>query len=107
MKYWLVLWRSKGAGGRECVAQTADLNLVRTVIDGLHTNFLIEDDEQDRVLDPAFIRTAPAAAAVLTREIRQAASDDQAASDEWPEAESEEIEGAGTAGNIDSDDSIN
>ena len=28
----------------------------------------------------------------------------QTASDEWPEAESEEIEGAGTAGNIDLDD---
>lgn len=78
MKYWLVLWRSKGAGDRECVAQTADLNLVRIVVDGLHTNFLLEDDEQDR-FDPAFIRTAPAAAAGLAREIRQAAGS------EWPE----------------------
>ena len=101
MKYWLVLWRSKGAGDRECVAQTADLNFVRTVIDGLHTNFLLEDDEQDRVLDPAFVRTAPAAAAGLVREIRQAASY------EWPETESEAIEGAGTSGNIDLDDAIN
>ncbi|MGI4791258.1 MAG: hypothetical protein ACRYFS_20715 [Janthinobacterium lividum] len=78
------------------MAQTADLNLVRTVIDGLHTNFLIEDDEQDRVFDPAFLRTAPAVAAGLTREIRQAASY------EWPETESEEIERANHAGNVES-----
>ena len=88
MKYWLVLWRSKGAGGGECAAQTADLDLVRTVIDGLHTNSLLEDDEQDRIFDPEFIRTAPAVAARLAREIRQAASC------EWLEEGSEENEGA-------------
>ncbi len=88
MKHWLVLWCSQGAGGGEWVAQTADLGLVRTLIGGLHTNFLLEDDEQDLIFDPEFIRTAPAVAAQLAREIRQAASC------EWPEERNEENEGA-------------
>lgn len=70
------------------MAWTANLDLVRTVVGGLHTNFLLEDDEQDRLFDPDFIRTAPAVAARLAREIRQAAGY------EWPEEGSEENEGA-------------
>lgn len=84
VKYWLVVWRSKDAGGGERMAQTADMGLVRTVIAGLHTNFAIEDDEQDRIFSSEFIRTAPAVAAQLTREICQAASC------EWPEEGNEE-----------------
>ncbi|MGI4787972.1 MAG: hypothetical protein ACRYFS_03880 [Janthinobacterium lividum] len=60
----------------------------------MHTNFLLEDDEQDRVLDPTFIRTAPAVVAGLARAIRQAASR------EWTGTESEENEGADNAGNV-------
>ena len=95
MKYWLVLWRSKSAGGRECVAQTADLDLVRIVIDGLHTNFLLEDDEQDRVFEPAFIRTIPAAAAGLVRAIRQAAGRERP-----EEKDDQKNEGANNAGDV-------
>jgi hypothetical protein len=71
-KYWVVVWRDLGTGGMECVAQTADLDLVKTVIEGLHTNFLIEDDEDDRIFDPEFIHSASAIAAGLAFRIRQA-----------------------------------
>ncbi len=54
----------------------------------MHKDFLLEDDEQDRIFDSEFMCTAPAVAAHLTCEIRQAASC------EWPEEGSAENEGA-------------
>lgn len=54
------------------MARTADLDLVKTVIEGLHTSFLLEDDEDDCTFDPEFIHSAPAIAAGLTSRMRQA-----------------------------------
>ena len=77
--HWVVVWRGLGAGGMECVARTADLDLVKTVIEGLHMNFLLEDDEYDRIFDPEFIHSAPTIAAGLACRIRQASCHG------WPE----------------------
>ena len=79
------MWRGTGSGGAECVAQTADYGLVRAVISGLHLNYLLEDDKHDCIFDPEFVRAAPAAAAGLARQIRQAACRG------WPAEVNEEV----------------
>ena len=74
MKYWLVLWCGEGTGRARCMARTADLDLVRTIVKGLHANSQHEDDEDDHVFDAEFVRSAPAVIDDLTRRIRQAAA---------------------------------
>ena len=71
--YWLVVWQRTDAFHAKALAQTADMELVKTVIKGLHENHLLEDDEQDRIFDPEFIRSVPAVVAGLARRSRQAA----------------------------------
>lgn len=70
-RYRLTLSRSKGVAYSQVVAYTSDPLLVRQVVAGLHRNWILEDDNKDRVVEAGFIASAPAAVAALDDHIRR------------------------------------